>query len=165
MQDLCSPTPCRVPQTKVTPGEAAEGLVWGHFSYRESGSPLPSPESPISPRAAQGRAISRSMVASPCHPGPVPGGVPAAAAALQPLFNVGAQGKPYPQPYPSVPVSLVLRQSFFQVQPHPCHPLSCRRGAIVPTSPPRSCPCQVKGDGPPGRDVTSCHVQSPCWWP
>lgn len=113
--------------------------------------------------------MSSSTAVSPHHPGTVPGGVPAAAAALQPLLNVGAQGEPCPRLYPSVPESLVFRQSslshrFLRAQPHLSHPiLSHRRGPGVPTSPPMSWPCQLKDGGPPGGDVTSCHVRSPRW--
>lgn len=63
----------------------------------------------------------------------VPRGVPAAAAALQPLLNVGAKGDPCPWPRPSVPVSLAFGQSspsprYHRAQPHPSPVLQERPG-------------------------------------
>lgn len=63
------------------------------------------PQSPPLAQGSPGQDNVQKHGHITCHPGPVPGGVPAAAAALQPLFNMRAQKDPYPQPYPSIPVS------------------------------------------------------------
>lgn len=128
---------------------------------------MPSPVSPTSLRTAQGRTVSSSTATSLCHRVQCPEGSLLQQQLSSPFSMWGLRGI-------HVPGHVHLSQCHWhlgEAHRHPASfglnlipPLSRRRGPGVPTSSPRSWPCQLRGDGPPGRDVTSCNVRSPQWW-